>query len=249
MKHGSIFKSFLSILLAQLLIFQSAAWAANSFKGTVTGVIDGATIKVSTPDGERIVNLAGINVEAPATMLGKQAQQKLQKLLMGKTVTVEAIDTEQSGAGSIQKYGSGSPGVAEGSSVGQRIAHGHKDKPMDGKVFLDGEDIALVLLGAGLAWILYSILEDMGRQQREEEARKKRTGVWTMAPGGVSVGVDVQTGGVEISPAKQPTLEQKIRKDHHDDDDDHKEKYKKSKGDKGRHLGWEKQKNKGKGNH
>lgn len=181
MKLSFRIRAFLAALTAQLLII-NGAWAhgPQSFSGQVVEVIDGTTIKVRAPEGERIVRLAGLETEDIESDLGRQAREKLAVALMGRTVNVQGL----AGAGYTGGAGySGAGSYGGQGAIGERHGVGGNLDPFDGRVYLDGQDIALILLGAGLVWLLANILDDMNLHRRQEEAQRHKYGIWAYPAG------------------------------------------------------------------
>ena len=199
MKISSGIGKFLSVVLSQLLILNQS-WAAGpgAFSGTVVEAIDGTTIKVRGAQGDRLVRLAGLESESPNTEIGHQAKSVLEKELLGKNVTVENARANSAATDRIAQNHDRS--WANGDSAGKSKA------PVDGRVFLDGQDIALLLVGAGLAWLLYNILNDRNLQNSQDEAKKRQEGVWSAAPSkGRPVATFAQPGSFqeEVSSGKK----------------------------------------------
>ncbi|MDH5509852.1 MAG: thermonuclease family protein [Nitrospinota bacterium] len=188
-------RPFLSVFIAQTMIWQTAlltgaiptrsAWAAKeSLKGQVVEVLDGNTIKVRTSQGDRTIRLAGLEVEGQDKAVGKQARDTLTRVLMGREVTVQGI-TPNLAAGRLRATDSRQleavDRVRNGSMGHARKSLGHGNEGLfDGRVLLDGQDIASILLAAGLAWLLYNFLDDQ-LTQTQEKARLQKHGVWSSA--------------------------------------------------------------------
>jgi len=179
---NSRWRPFLAMFTAWIMILQcslfsghsftAVAWANARFQGQVVEVINGATIKVQTEDGLRFVKLAGLEVQSLETPLGIQARDKLAQALIGKTVTVEQLAASNAPYHYQDNLGD-SRTIARGQTT---VGHDYSN-PLDGRVMIDGEDIALLLLAAGLAWLLYNFLDD-NLYQRQESARLEKVGVW-----------------------------------------------------------------------
>ncbi|MDH4183257.1 MAG: thermonuclease family protein [Nitrospinota bacterium] len=260
---NKIIRPWLALVLAQALIVQGG-WAQSAgFNGKVLEVIDGATIRVSAPEGERIVRLAGLEAAALDNPLGKEAREKLSSVLMGKTVNVRGLTQTSMGLSSRQ-------GVAgQGMDASQRSAHYDRNNPFDGQVFLNGQDIATILLSLGLAWLIYSILQDNSLKQKQQEAMTNKSGVWASGTAVSSEGRPLHyyspTGAKPhsaLQPAKEPMIQRDVntsngptfapaapsktslgtKTDASDEDYKQKEKAIGKKDNPGLHLGWDKKK-------
>ncbi|MDH5639559.1 MAG: hypothetical protein OEZ04_13820, partial [Nitrospinota bacterium] len=158
-------RPFLAVFIAQTMILQTAvltgavsmrtAWAANNnLRGQVVEVLDGNTIKVRTSEGDKNIRLTGLAVEGLDQAMGKQAMDTLTKVLMGRQVTVQGItpnlaDSRLRAANSRQF---GEVERAQQGSMGHmRYNTRYGDNRLfDGRVLLDGQDIASILVAAGL---------------------------------------------------------------------------------------------------
>ena len=86
---------FLSLFLIFLLIIPSLAWA---WSGMVVGVTDGDTIKVMGSHNKQVrIRLYGIDCPEKSQAFGKRAKQFTSKLVYGKVVEVEVMDTDRYG--------------------------------------------------------------------------------------------------------------------------------------------------------
>jgi len=82
-------------ILAAAVFLVAAGAFAEGFTGTVTGVVDGDTFVMKAPDGtEYTVHVRCVDSPEPAQPFGPEAKQFAEKLLSGKTVTVEPADAE-----------------------------------------------------------------------------------------------------------------------------------------------------------
>lgn len=80
-------KLFILILILILVVsFASAKTVTHT--GTVTRVIDGDTLDLSTPNGTIRVRLHGIDAPESRQPHGKKSRQYLRDLIHGKTITV-----------------------------------------------------------------------------------------------------------------------------------------------------------------
>ena len=250
MKKSSGIVKVLSVFLSQLLILNQS-WAAGpeAFSGRVVEVVDGTTIKVRSAQGDRLVRLAGLESESPNTEIGRQAKSVLQRELLGKNVTVENARANSAATDRITQNHDRI--WTHGDSAGDSAA------PLDGRVFLEGRDIALILVGAGLAWLLYNMLNDKNLQNSEDEAKKRQEGVWSAAPSkgrpvatfvrpgsfqeGVSSGEKAYGESMESGQAES-SYSQKAEEGEEKSQETvtHKGKRKKAKDNPGLHKGWEK---------
>ncbi len=84
----------LSLLLSLLLTFPCLAWA---FSGKVISIADGDTITVLRDKEQVRVRLYGIDTPERGQAFGKKAKQFTSKLVYGKVVEVEVMDTDRYG--------------------------------------------------------------------------------------------------------------------------------------------------------
>jgi endonuclease YncB( thermonuclease family) len=95
MKLYCIFYKFLLFLL---IVFLSATCPAFAWEAKVIGVADGDTITVFTPDCRQVkIRLYGIDCPERRQAFGNRARQATQKLVDGKTVDVQSVETDRYG--------------------------------------------------------------------------------------------------------------------------------------------------------
>ncbi len=83
------------LLSLLLLTFPCLAWA---WSGMVVGVTDGDTIKVMGTHNKQVkIRLYGIDCPEKGQAFGKKAKQFTSKLVYGKVVEVEVMDTDRYG--------------------------------------------------------------------------------------------------------------------------------------------------------
>ncbi len=86
---------FQAPVLFLLMIFPCLAWA---WSGMVVGVTDGDTIKVMGTHNKQVkIRLYGIDCPEKSQAFGKKAKQFTSKLVFGKVVEVEVMDTDRYG--------------------------------------------------------------------------------------------------------------------------------------------------------
>ena len=89
-------RTMLSIFL--LSCYSIASWAGDEFKGRVTSVIDGNTIKVLSADQETYtVLLHGIDSPDPGQHFAEQARKYLEDLLLNKEIIIQLKGKDRQG--------------------------------------------------------------------------------------------------------------------------------------------------------
>jgi len=89
-RKNTLFCVFLSLLV----IIPSSSWA---FSGKVIGIADGGTITVLRDKKEVKIRLYGIDCPEGEQAFSKRAKQFTSKLVYGKVVEVEVMDTDRYG--------------------------------------------------------------------------------------------------------------------------------------------------------
>lgn len=143
-------------------VANSVDLVATSSAYPVTKVRDGDTIVVNVDGKDEAVRLVGINTpetvdpRKPVECFGKQSSEKMKALLQGKVVTLEADETQSD----RDRYG--------------RLLR---------FVFVEGEDVGLVMLREGYA--VESLYSDVPHTYHQEylrvqkEAQENKSGLWS----------------------------------------------------------------------
>jgi endonuclease YncB( thermonuclease family) len=88
-------KTLFCFLLALMLLMPTLTWA---WSGMVVGVTDGDTIKVMGSHNKQVkIRLYGIDTPERGQPFSKKAKQFTSKLVYGKVVEVEVMDTDRYG--------------------------------------------------------------------------------------------------------------------------------------------------------
>jgi len=131
-----------------VLLAGSLSWAAE-FTGKVVGVTDGDTVSVMHADKAEEVRLWGIDAPESNQAFGTKAKQAASTLCFGKVVTVTVKDTD--------RYG----------------------RTVGDVVLPDGKRLSRELILAGMGWWYNKYApKDSELQRAEEEAQKKKRGLW-----------------------------------------------------------------------
>jgi micrococcal nuclease len=139
---------FFSVLIFLSFSANVSAVLADSNKVTVVRVLDGDTVTISIGNDTANVRLANIDAPELSQKYGKESQQYLSEMVLGKTVYIEIEG--------VGKYG--------------RILGNIKT--------LDGVDASLALLQNGLVWVYRKYCDDANLLSAEYSARKRRVGLW-----------------------------------------------------------------------
>lgn len=140
-------KAFCSCIITGILI-SNTALAEGEVKGTVTAVLDGNTIEVTSPDCEiKKIVLAGVDSPELGQAFGPEAKKFLEKIILSKDVIVQVQGKD-------------------------RFGHHLAVVKIKGKV-----DPRIELLKKGLAWTSEkNPLKELERYRLE--AQRKRKGLW-----------------------------------------------------------------------
>jgi endonuclease YncB( thermonuclease family) len=154
--HNPTDPALIALTLSNLVLactFAVTPCFAETFHGTVVGVTDGDTIKVTHNGAPEKIRLNGIDAPEKSQPFGAQAKEFVSSLCLGKTVDV----TTPSPPKDKDRYGR---------TIGDiRLADG---------TLLNNEIVA-----AGLAWWYVRYAPDNDTlKQLEETARNKRLGLW-----------------------------------------------------------------------
>lgn len=152
------------IRIALLLLLSYPAFA--DVTGVVVGVADGDTVTVlDAAKTQHKVRVAGIDAPEKAQPFGQRAKQRMSALVFGKVVRLEGDKRD--------RYGR---------TVAKVLV-----SPPDCQRCPQTLDAGLAVLTSGLAWHYKKYQNEQSPEDRkryafaEDEARSKRTGLWTDA--------------------------------------------------------------------
>jgi endonuclease YncB( thermonuclease family) len=138
------------ILLSVLFLFSSAAIAAAPV--TITGIIDGDTVRARVADGRQIkIRIYGIDAPERRQPYGQRATQAIKSLISGKRIEMEVMDKDR---------------------YGRTVA----------RLLANGQDVGGEMVAAGYAWVypqfcrLLCICAEY--ESGEKSARDARLGLW-----------------------------------------------------------------------
>lgn len=164
-----------AICLLSLLYLTTCAGPAG-FMATCVRVPSGSIIAIRV-GGERMrVRLEGVQTPEPGQDFADQAKEFTASLVHGNEVLI------------LPKRGSGVPNqprdVEADPSSGDdaRLLSVQKDQNgrIVARVEVDGKDVSLELLRAGLAWHYQRFSGDPGLAAAEKQARAKQIGIWSL---------------------------------------------------------------------
>jgi len=138
------------IFLFVLFLFTSTAMAASPI--TITGIIDGDTVRARMADGRQIkIRLYGIDAPERRQAYGQRATKELKSIISGKPIEMVMMD--------IDHYG----------------------RPV-ARLMADGQDVGGAMVAAGYAWVYTRYcqlwLVCAGYKSNENSARADRLGLW-----------------------------------------------------------------------
>jgi len=137
------------IILILLLFLLPALCLAQRFSVKVVGISDGDTFTCINSDNLQLkVRIYGIDAPEKKQAFGNKSKEYLSSLIFGKVITINVQSLD---------------------SWGRYIAYVYT---------LDGDDVSLLMLKAGMAWHFVKYDNTLAYSNAELDARKFKRGLW-----------------------------------------------------------------------